>query len=115
MIIVPFGGFDVVGILHAFGRQDLIKLTIQTLERFMDLAAEKGGHKFVVVFDMDGFNIRQYAWRPAAEIVVSLVQMYEANYPEILKACYIINGNKKLIFFLIGILIFSSTSFCYCI
>ncbi|EFA12792.2 SEC14-like protein 3 [Tribolium castaneum] len=94
VIIVPFGGLDMVGILHAFGRNDLIKLTIQTLERFMELAAEKGGHKFVVIFDMDAFNIRQYAWRPAAEVVVSLVQMYEANYPEILKACYIINAPR---------------------
>jgi hypothetical protein len=28
----------------------------------------------------------------AGELVVALLQMYEANYPEILKACYIING-----------------------
>jgi len=28
----------------------------------------------------------------AGEVVVALLQMYEANYPEILKVCYIING-----------------------
>lgn len=29
---------------------------------------------------------------PAGEVIISLIQMYEANYPEILKTCYIING-----------------------
>lgn len=28
----------------------------------------------------------------AGEVVITLIQMYEANYPEILKTCYIING-----------------------
>lgn len=30
----------------------------------------------------------------AAEVVISMIKMYEANYPEILKRCYIINGNQ---------------------
>lgn len=45
-----------------------------------------------VVFDLEGFNIRQYAWKPAAEMVITLLQLYEANYPEILKVCFIVNG-----------------------
>lgn len=34
----------------------------------------------------------------AGEVVLSLVQMYEANYPEILKNCYIINGKLVILF-----------------
>lgn len=30
----------------------------------------------------------------AGEVVLTLIQMYEANYPEILKTCYIINGRS---------------------
>lgn len=48
--------------------------------------------KFVVIFDMDNFSMKQYAYRPAAELVVNTFQMYSNNYPEILKYCYIING-----------------------
>lgn len=48
--------------------------------------------KFVVIFDMDNFNMKQYAWRPAAELVIQIIQMYSNNYPEILKYCCIING-----------------------
>ncbi|KAJ8918626.1 hypothetical protein NQ315_013132 [Exocentrus adspersus] len=94
VIVVPFVGFDVVGLIHSACRQDLIRMTIKVLEENMDLAAKSGENQVVVIFDMEGFNLRQYAWRPAAELVISLLQMYEANYPEILKACYIINAPR---------------------
>lgn len=48
--------------------------------------------QFVVFFDMKDANLKQYAWRPAAECVISTVRQYECNYPEILKMCYIVNG-----------------------
>ncbi|XP_044755169.1 uncharacterized protein LOC123314116 [Coccinella septempunctata] len=94
VVIVPFSGLDVVGMLHSVPRQDLIRATIQILEKNLALAAETGINQVVVVFDMDNFNLRQYVWRPAAEVVIQLIQMYEANYPEILKICYIINAPR---------------------
>lgn len=48
--------------------------------------------KFIVIFDMENFSMKQYAYRPAAELVINIFQMYSLNYPEILKYCYIING-----------------------
>lgn len=48
--------------------------------------------QMTVIFDLEGFNMRQYAWKPAAELVFTLLQIYEANYPEILKVCFIVNG-----------------------
>jgi hypothetical protein len=94
VVIVPFGGLDIVGMLHAVGRQDFIKMTIQVLEKYMQEAAERGVQKVSVIFDLEAFNLRQYAWRPAGEVIISLIQMYEANYPEILKTCYIINAPR---------------------
>lgn len=52
--------------------------------------------KVTVLFDLEGFNMRQYAWKPAAELVFTLLQIYEANYPEILKICFIFNGKRFL-------------------
>lgn len=34
----------------------------------------------------------------AGEVVITLIKSYEANYPEILKCCYIINGNSAQLF-----------------
>ncbi|CAG9772686.1 unnamed protein product [Ceutorhynchus assimilis] len=94
IIVVPFAGLDIVGLLHSVSRQDLIRTTIQILERVLKMAAETGANNVLVIFDMDGFSLRQYAWRPAGEFIIALLQMYEANYPEILKSCYIINAPR---------------------
>lgn len=50
--------------------------------------------KFTVIFDMENFSMKQYVYRPAAEVVINTFQMYSNNYPEILKYCCIINGEK---------------------
>ncbi|KAK9889781.1 hypothetical protein WA026_007158 [Henosepilachna vigintioctopunctata] len=94
VVILPFGNLDIVGLLNSVSKQDLIRSTVQVLERNLALAAETGNYEVLVIFDMDGFNLRQYAWRPAAELVIQLIQMYEANYPETLKACFIINAPR---------------------
>lgn len=64
VIVVPFVGFDVVGLIKSASRQDCIRMTIRILEENLRMAAETGENQVVVIFDMDGFNIRQYAWRP---------------------------------------------------
>jgi hypothetical protein len=87
----------------------LLQLTLLTADspqhsEFMKLAYEQSkehgpeARKFTVIFDMDNFSMKQYAYKPAAELVINVVQMYSNNYPEILKYCYIINGE---VFFLL--------------
>ncbi|XP_011561304.3 SEC14-like protein 2 [Plutella xylostella] len=100
VIVVPFVGLDVWGLLHSVSRTDVIRMVLRTLEEHLangrKQAETRGPNalKMTVLFDMEGFNMRQYAWRPAAEMVVTLLQIYEANYPEILKICYIVNAPK---------------------
>lgn len=100
VIVVPFGCLDMWGMMHSINKSDFIKKTIKTLEMYLDIAIEQGrkhgieASQVIGVMDMENFNIRQYAWRPAGETVIALLQMYEANYPEILKTCFIINAPK---------------------
>lgn len=95
VIVIEFAGLDLVGLLHSASRQDLIRTTIQILEKLLKMAKENDGSSRInVICDMEGFSLRQYAWRPAAEYIFAIIQMYEANYPEILKACYIINAPR---------------------
>lgn len=94
VIVVVFGGLDIVGMLHSAAKQDLIRATVQILERNMDLSAKTGQNQVCVIFDMENWSLKQYAWRPAAEVVIQLIQMYSNNYPEILKACFIINAPR---------------------
>lgn len=54
--------------------------------------------KFTVIFDMDNFSMKPYIYRPATEVVINTFKMYSDNYPEILKYCYVINGENSPIF-----------------
>ncbi|XP_076228172.1 SEC14-like protein 2 isoform X2 [Nomia melanderi] len=104
VIVVYFDALDLYGILHVVSRREMIKVTIKHLEEYLKLCREQrekhgpDAGQVVVIFDMQGFNLRQYLWRPAGEVVITLLQMYEANYPEILKTCYIINAPKVFAF-----------------
>lgn len=103
IIFIPFAGIDIWGLLHSASKHDIIKNTIKLLEGFMRIAYEQSkehgpeARKFVVIFDMDNFSMKQYAYRPAAELVINTFQMYSNNYPEILKYCYIINGESFVV------------------
>lgn len=61
---------DMWGMLHTVSRADFIRSTIKTLEKYMNLAFEQSvkhgpeARQFVVLFDMAGFNVKQYTWRP---------------------------------------------------
>lgn len=61
---------DMWGMLHTVSRADFIRSTIKTLETYMKLAFEQSvqhgpqARQFVVLFDMAGFNVKQYTWRP---------------------------------------------------
>ena len=91
------------GMMHCVTRLDFQKYLVTLLEKFLKAAYEQSkvhgykSRKLVVLFDMNNVNIKQYAWRPAADCIISSIKLYEANYPEILKMCYIINGISKLL------------------
>ncbi|XP_011180658.1 SEC14-like protein 2 [Zeugodacus cucurbitae] len=100
IIVCPFYNFDIWGMLHCVTRFDFQRYLVLLLERFMQAGYEQSkthgpqARQLVVFFDMANFNLKQYAWRPAAECVLSTVKQYESNYPELLKMCYIINAPK---------------------
>ncbi|KAH8373537.1 hypothetical protein KR200_010340, partial [Drosophila serrata] len=100
VLVCPFANFDIWGMMHCVTRFEFQKYLVLLLERFMKIAydqSQKHGwraRQLVVFFDMQDVNLKQYAWRPAAECVISTVKQYEANFPELLKMCYIINAPK---------------------
>lgn len=98
--IIPFGYTDIKGLFYSVKKSDFIRHIIQQLEySAQDMAAqsEKLGkviemHSFI--FDLENFNLKQIAWKPALDMIINLVTMYEDNYPEMLKKAYVINAPK---------------------
>lgn len=104
VVVAYFSNLDLYGILHVVTRTELIKAVILHLERLLTTCREQAqkhgpaAGQITIIFDMDDFSLKQYLWRPAGETVINMIQMYEANYPEILKICYIINAPKVFAF-----------------
>lgn len=100
VIVCPFYNFDVWGMMHCVTRFEFQKYLVLLLERFMKTAYQQSlqhgwkARQLVVFFDCESLNLKQYAWRPAAECVISSIKQYEANFPELLKMCYLINAPK---------------------
>ncbi|XP_039308482.1 SEC14-like protein 2 isoform X2 [Solenopsis invicta] len=104
VIIVPFAGMDMYGTLHVISQKDFVKIMIKLLDDYLNIAREQAkthgqiANQVTVIFDMEDFNLKQYLWKPAGELIITFIQMYEANYPEILKMCYLINAPKVFAF-----------------
>lgn len=71
-----FDALDIYGILHAVSRRDMIKVTIQCLENYLQMCREQmekhgpDAGQVAVIFDMQGFNLRQYLWRPGNDTAI---------------------------------------------
>lgn len=79
--VVPFAGLDMYGLLHVTTKNDMIKATIKHLENYLKVANEQSkkhgqiANQVTVIFDMEGFNLRQYAWRPGMTCVTTRRQV----------------------------------------
>lgn len=98
--VIPYGGCDMRGLLSSVKKADYIRYTIRVLEasrRDMQQQTQQLGqpvNQQCCVFDLDNFSLKHVTWKPAMDVILELVQLYEANYPEFLKCAYVINAPK---------------------
>ncbi|XP_035214971.1 SEC14-like protein 2 isoform X2 [Stegodyphus dumicola] len=94
-----FGNMDSKGILKSVKRNECIRGIIQCFEE--DVAAMKEQSKkigkpvqqWTYIFNFDGYTFAKATHKPTLETLIALFVQYEANYPERLKAAYIINAS----------------------
>jgi len=98
--IIPFGRADLKGLLSSVSKQDFIDYTLRIVETSLALMREssrKHGapvYQHTFIFDMSGFTFKDATHTPTLEVVQQLITIYEGNYPETLKAAYVINTPK---------------------
>lgn len=74
MIVVPFAGLDMYGMLHVLIQKDFVKAMIKLLDSYLNLAREQSkkhgevANQLTVIFDMEGFNLKPFLWRPGKNI-----------------------------------------------
>nr|CAD7429769.1 unnamed protein product [Timema monikensis] len=74
VVVIPFAGLDMWGMLHSLNKTDFIRMTIKMIETYQGIAWEQSktcgqaAGTVSAIIDMENFNLRQYAWRPAPKI-----------------------------------------------
>ncbi|KAI9561417.1 SEC14-like protein [Daphnia sinensis] len=108
LIAVRYGAMDLKGILRSAKKRDYLMHVIGVAERCVT-AMRNNPCKFkqspdaisqlTMIFDMNGFSMRHITYKPGIDTVLQLLQVYEANYPELLRRVFVINtANKVQIF-----------------
>ncbi|XP_076062028.1 SEC14-like protein 2 [Oratosquilla oratoria] len=98
--IIPYGGCDMRGLLQSVRRAEYVRYTVRVLERSradMREQSRRLGRPVLqqsCVFDLHNFSVKHVTWKPAMDVILQLVQIYEANYPELLHCAYVINAPK---------------------
>ena len=51
----------------------------------------------ILIDDFEGFTMRKLL-HPGMDLLLKIMAIIEANYPEVLKKCYIINGKSYVLY-----------------
>jgi len=98
--IIPFGKADMKGMLTCASVEEFIDFTLKIVECSLELMRKKSlesakpVHQHVFIFDLEGFSLKAATHGPTLEILQRLISIYEANYPETLKAAYVLNASS---------------------
>ncbi|CAG7721231.1 unnamed protein product [Allacma fusca] len=93
----PVGKFDFRSMVESGLKDEFVLFVVQWFERVLDICdqmstKEKFYSQLCVVFDFEGFEYKQLASKAVISMVIELIQIFEANYPEILRVVWIVNA-----------------------
>jgi hypothetical protein len=91
------GNMDFKGLLKSAKKYDIIRKVLRNGEictRIFEEQSKKHGKLIdlvTVVMDLNGLGLHNL-WKPALDLFIEIARFSEQNYPERLKATYVING-----------------------
>ncbi|CAG7724613.1 unnamed protein product [Allacma fusca] len=100
VVILPFGHYDLRGIMQAGHYQ----ATIHHVDKIWETAITKMRGRltkegvpvtqFTCIFDMDQLGMRTVGSIQVISLIKEAVGHFESNYPEIFRKCYVINSSR---------------------
>lgn len=92
------GPVDLKGFFYSVPKKDIIRWKIYGIEilyqQLLPEACKKYGRRVdncEMIFDMAGIGLK-HLWKPAIDTFTEMLALFEANYPESLGVCYIVNA-----------------------
>jgi len=97
--IDTLGTADIKGLMFSARKAEVIKYKAYWTEKIYKVCEEQsaklGKHidQIGLIFDMEGIGMA-HLWKPAVDAFIEMLIMFEANYPETLRYCIVINAPK---------------------
>ncbi|CAG7732529.1 unnamed protein product [Allacma fusca] len=97
--IIPLGQWDIKKVLEDGYRDTAMQYQLQLLERGFRYMKSRSTNKklhtqFIVIFDFDKFSVSQVMSKQAVGFMMDSLRIFEARYPETMKAAYAVNAPK---------------------
>ncbi|CAG7815168.1 unnamed protein product [Allacma fusca] len=94
VFLMPVGRWDIRSAIEAGDFVPALRFIYQINEAIVSSISKTGVSQSTIIMDFDGFGYRQIAHRTVIQGMLEVLQVFEANYPEILKATYVINAPR---------------------
>jgi len=101
--ICAYGRADLKGIFASVKKKDYVNYVKAIVEKSVRLMHENHANlklsenimmQQCVIFDMQDFSMKHITHKLAMETALQLIQMYEANYPELLRRVFVLNAPR---------------------
>lgn len=101
--VVRYGMADLKGILLSVKKKEYLNHVICVVEESIKIVKVQPQRfrrspdalvQSTIIFDLEGFSMRHITYKPAMETAIQLIQLYEANYPELLYRVFVVNAPK---------------------
>ncbi|CAG7815171.1 unnamed protein product [Allacma fusca] len=94
IFMLPVGRWDIRSTIESGDMALSLRFVYQALETVVSTAHKAGNSQGIIILDFDGFTYRQIAHRTVLQGFLEVIRVFDANYPELLKSCYVINAPK---------------------
>jgi len=100
VLLFPGGRHDTRALVEEYGVDQVYRWNVMRMERLMQIIADaraktgKQVFQFTEIFDLEGYSIRQVTHGPTMECMRKVMDMFEGNYPEVVKMMLMINSPR---------------------
>ncbi|XP_043241243.1 SEC14-like protein 2 [Amphibalanus amphitrite] len=98
LFIGCLGRMDIRGMVRSCKKTDFVKFALWCFEtgghQLLEISQKTGVpvNQFLIIFDLECLSMAQIAYKEGFELFLDMTRLMEANYPEGLGVCYVINA-----------------------
>jgi hypothetical protein len=92
VMYLPIGRWNIRDKIEMGFKEDAFTFRFHILENFMHHVEQTQQYQFVIVLDLTDCSYRKVAHKETIQVLLAAFRDFEANYPERLRAAYVINA-----------------------